>query len=263
MPQIRPVRQRIAGQSAMSRVIAAQASAPPRTPAAVFFGVSPLRPELGVDYRAALAELEAGDVLEGLGQRWDVLHDLPVRDDWLDHLVIGPTGVFAVRTLYCGGRDAVIDGAGLTIGGQLHDDLALARAAAEQVSHILGEAIGEPLRVRALLVMVEARRIVLRVPVAAARVVAVRDLERMLTRGPHVLSGEQVAAFSDAADRAETWPPVDAAGDTRALRREFAGIRALVRHAITRRVLWAIAAFALGYGIIWGLVVVVTTVIGA
>jgi len=260
MAQIRPARQRVPAQSAMGRVISAQSASSPRTPLAVFLGASPLRPELRHDYRAALAELEAGEVLDGLGQRWDVLHDLPLANGALDHLVIGPTGVFALRTLYCGGRDAVIDGAGLTVGGITHDDLARARGEAHEVARVLEQSTGEPVPVRALLVIVEARRIVQRVPAAAVRVVAVRELERMLTRGPQVLSGERVAALSDAADRTDTWPLADTtAADTRALHLEFVELRTLVRHAIARRVFWAVTAFVVGYGGICALVAVVVT----
>ena len=102
-------------------------------------------------------------------------------------------------------------------------------------------------------------------PVAAARVVAVRDLERMLTHGRGILSGDQVAALSDIADRPHTWPLADAGAlDTRALHRRFIRIRSLVREAIVRRVLWGAVAFAVGFAVVCGLIAsFVTTVVRA
>lgn len=255
MPRKRLLRERVAAQSAMARVVGAQAAAPARTPVAVAFGVSPLRARARTDYRAALAELSVGDTLENLGQRWDVLHDLPLRDGSLDQLVIGPAGVFAVRTVHCDGLEAVLDAAGLTIGGESSDDIARVRANAEEVADILGDASGERVRVRPLLVLVDARRFAARSLAPAVRIVMVQDLERTLTRAPRSLTGDEVAAVSDLADLSDTWPLADAAAlDTQALHREFASIRTEVRSALRRRVLWILSGMGLVYGVVWALI---------
>jgi hypothetical protein len=262
MSRNRLLRERVAAQSAMARVVAASAAAPARTPIAALLGLSPLRPQCRADYRAALAELRVGDVLENLGQRWDVLHDLPLRDGSLDHLVIGPAGVFAVRTVHCGGLEAVVDPGGLAIGARVHDDLALARADADEVSDILGDASGERIRVRPLLVLVDARRLTVRAPVPAVRIVTVQNLERTLGRAPRTLTGDEVAAVSDLADQGATWPRADAAAlDTQALHRDFAGIRSLVRSALRRRVLWILGGFAAVYAVVWALVGALVTLL--
>ncbi|MFZ2965101.1 MAG: nuclease-related domain-containing protein, partial [Rhodoglobus sp.] len=194
MPPNRRLRERVPAQSAMARVVAAQAAAPARTPIGTVLGVSPLRAQARADYRAALAELSVGDALDNLGQRWDVLHDLPLRDGALDHLAIGPAGVFAVRTVHCDGLDAALDSAGLTVGGEPSDDVARARADAEEVADRLGDASGERIRVRPLLVLVDARRFTTRSLAPAVRIVVVQELVRVLTKAPGTLDGDRVAA---------------------------------------------------------------------
>lgn len=255
MPPSRRLRERVPGQSEMARVVAAQAEAPTRTPLGVVFGASVVRPHARAGYRSALAELRVGDVLGELGRRWDVLHDLPLKDGSLDHLVIGPAGVFAVRTVHCDGLPAVLETAGLTVGGEAADDLHRARADAEQVTGILGDASGERIRVRPLLVLVDARRFTARSPAPGVCVVPVQELARTLTRAPRILDGDEVAAVSDVADLSDIWPPADAAAlDTQALRREFMRIRTQVRSALLRRVLWILGGMGILYSAVWALI---------
>lgn len=250
----RGVRDRIAAQSAMAAVLDAQRSAPPRTALARLFGVSPLAASARASYRDALGELIVGDVLENLGQRWDVLHDVPLGSSTLDHLLIGPPGVFAVRAANLGERDVVIDRQ-LIVAGEPTEEIAETARQADVASEHLSVAAGESVRVRALLVVVGARRVVVRRPAAVVRVVASDDLERMLQRAPRILAGDEVAAVSDLADLESTWPmPTASALDVQGLHRSFAVVRAQVRSALLRRVVWATSAFLGGFVLLWLLI---------
>ena len=255
MPQNRILRERVAGQSAMSDVVRAQASAPPREVIWRILGSSPLTTASRASYRGALGELLVGDVLENLGQRWDVLHDLPLGDTVLEHLLIGPAGVFTVRAANYGPEEVTIDGSDLVVGGHPMDDIRRAAAEADEAARILGAAAGETVRVRPMLVIVEPRRLTVRVAAAGVRVLASWELERALTRAPRTLPGDDVARISDLADLVTTWPSADTTDlDTQRLYRDFATIRDEVRVATARRILWAIVGIALGYGIVWGLI---------
>ncbi len=255
MPPSRRLRERVPGQSEMARVVAAQAAAPPRTSLGVVFGASVVRPQSRAGYRSALAELRVGDVLGELGRRWDVLHDLPLKDGSLDHLVIGPAGVFAVRTVHCDGLPAVLEAVGLTVGGEVVEDLDRACADAEEVARTLTDASRERIRVRPLLVLVDARRFTARSPAPGVCIVPVQDLARTLSRASRILDGDEVAAVSDIADLSDIWPLADAAAlDTQALRREFMGIRAQVRAALLRRVLWILGGMGVVYSVVWTLI---------
>lgn len=243
MAPTRILRDRVAGQSAMSEVVTAQQFARPQSAVGRLFGISPLVLPARGSYRAALGELLVGDLLENLGQRWDVLHDLPLEHHSLDHLVIGPAGVFTVRTANCAGLDVVVDGDAMIVVGVARDDIPLARAEAEQVSRILGDAVGTTVEVRPLLVVVRARRVSVKTLAEGVEIVSSTQLERLLTTAPRVLDGDQVALISDVADVESSWPvPVATVLDTQKLHRDFGIIRGQVGRALVRRIAWAAAA---------------------
>jgi len=189
-----------------------------------------------------------------------VLHDLPLGRGVLDHLVIGPAGVCAVVTANYSDRDVVIDGTTLLVTGEPRYDIALAAEAADAAASLLSEASGDRVRVRALLVVVDPRKLIVKRPATGVRVVASPDLERLLTRTPRVLTGDEVAAISDLADLESTWPaPPPAQVDTHSLHREFALVRHEVRSALLRRVLWGALAFAGAYVFVWSMVATFVT----
>lgn len=237
----------------MSDVVIAQSLAPARSRTARLLGFSPLTAGSRVSYQGALGELLVGDVLENLGTNWDVLHDLPLRPSThhggvLEHLVIGPAGVYAVHVSNYTDRDVVIDGDRLLLGGDQRDDIAVAHSEAEAAATLLSAVAGSAVRVRPLLVVVNPRRLSVRAAASGVRVIPSYQLERFLSRAPRTLSGDEVARVSDIADLASTWP--DAAPerlDVRQLHRQFAVVRDEVRGAVLHRVLWS----ALGIGVLY------------
>lgn len=255
MPSSRILRDRVAGQSAMCDVIRAQAEAPPRGLARRILGFSPLTAASRRSYRSALGELLVGTVLGDLGPRWDVLHDLPLRESVLDHLLIGPAGVFAVSAANCGGDEVIIDGETLVVAGQRGGDIGMADAQAREVEHILTRAVGETVRVRPMLVIVNPKRLAVNSHPSTVRVIESAELERVLTRTAATMTGEEVARVSDLADLDATWPR-EIAGDpedTQQLHRDFGTIRGEVRVALGRRTLWTLAALGVVCGVIWAL----------
>lgn len=262
MAHTRPLRDRVAGQSAMSAVVDAQATVEKRTLRERFFGVSPLVPESRASYRAALGELFVGDVLENLGPSWDVLHDLPLGSSVLDHLLIGRAGVFIVRTVNYGREDVIVDGQDLIVGGSRHRDVGCAILQAGEAAGLLGSAAGEAVRVRPLLVVVDPRRLSVRVPSSGARVITSRGLEAFLANAPVTLAGDEVARVSDLADQMSTWPVADATDlDTQQLYRDFGSIRSEVGEALARRVAWAALATVVAYTTVCGLVAMFVSIV--
>lgn len=256
MEEVRSLRDRVAGQSAMRDVVLAQSVASPRSLLARVLGLNPLTPLSRLSYRGALGELLVGDVLENLGQRWDVLHDLSLGDRVLDHLAIGPAGVFTVHTANYSDQEVVVDGNALIVDGEVCDDVDEAMDEAEAASRFLTEATGTPVKVRPLVVVVDPKRLSVKAPAAPVRVVASYQLERMLTRALTTLNGTEVALISDHADRPTTWPSAEAPTlDTQQLHRDFADVRADVRSALVRRILWT----AVGIGMLYAVVLVLVS----
>ncbi len=258
----RSLRERIAGQSAMNDVVVAQRSAPARSLAARVFGISPLTVASRESYRGALGELIVGDVLDNLGPRWDVLHDLPLGETLLDHLIIGPAGVFTVHVTNTNGLDVVVDRTTILVTGHPIDDIAAATSEADVTAQLLSEAAGIPVKAQPLLVLVEPRRLTVRTPAPGVRIVPSYQLERMLARAVPTLDGLSVAALSDLADLATTWPAVPGlTPDTLTLHQDFALVRAQVQGALVRRVLWGTLGITVLYCVVLALIASLVSVV--
>jgi hypothetical protein len=236
----------------MCAVVDAQRAAPRRGMLARLVGLSPLTPAARASYRDALGELIVGDRLDGLGRHWDVLHDVRHPGGMIDHLVIGPTGVFTVCTLNADGADVVVDGETLRIGGVPSDAVRAARADARQTERLLAAALGSALPVSALIVLVHASRVTRRASAAEVRVVLAGELPRAIAGLETTVTGDVVARVSDVADRAETWDAGAPAGHTGGLHREFALVRESVHRATLARVLWGGVGFVVLCALAWG-----------
>ena len=260
------LRTRIAGQRAMREVVDAEAAARPRTRLERILGTRALSPDARRAFDTALGDAAVGPALEQLGQRWDVLHDVPVGGGrTIDHIAIGPGGVYAIRAVHCAGADVVIEGAALTIGGVARDDLVDLAESAAVAQRLLGVAGAEAIpavdvTVVPLFVAVDPGRIVTRVPPEGVGVIELPQLRRTLAHGRPRRSGDVVASISDIADRPMTWPaaPDD---DTVTLHREFQWIRDGVRMALRRRTGWAIAVFAAGACTMFGAIAAYVTLV--
>jgi hypothetical protein len=258
----RAVRDRVAAQSAMADVVERQRDAPPRGGLSRLIGLSPLLPASRASYRDALAELVVGDILENLGQNWDVLHDVPLGDVTLDHLLIGPAGTFAVRAAHYGERDVVIMGDEVSVGSERPRDLAevisQAATAAEQLSNVLAQ----PVIVMPVLVVVAPRRLVIRAAPDSADVVTANELGRYFSRAPRRLTGSEVAAISDLADLESTWgTPASDSLEVQGLHSSFGLIREEVRAARLRRLVLGGIAAGIGLVALWTFVAQATSLL--
>lgn len=258
MVQLHGPRTRVAGESAMCAVVDAQRDAPPRGMLARVLGFSPLTRAARASYRDALGEIIVGDRLDGLGRHWDVLHDIPHPGGMLDHLVIGPGGVFTVRTLNADGAEVVVDGDALRVGGAPSDEVLAARADARAAERLLTAAARSRVAVRPILVIVQAARLLRRASPDAVRVVAADHLATAITSAPRTLDGAAVARVSDLADRAATWGAGTEAG-SEGVHREFSVVRESVRRAALVRTVWGGVAFALLCVLTWALTASIIT----
>ena len=239
------LRGRVPGQAVMNQVVAAQRVVSPRSRLSQLFGASPLNPNTRALYRSALGELVVGDALDHIGPEWDILHVIPVADnEEIDHLVIGPAGVFSIATENFPGEDIWVGGETLLVGNRHDDGIPKAKRLAELASGILSEASGHDVVVEPIIVVVDPQRLVLREQPSGLVVVSSKQLLRWLTKLERTLAGEEVARISDVADRSTTWgSSAGSVADAEQLHRDFALIRDDVNNATRRRILWGIAAF--------------------
>jgi hypothetical protein len=254
------LRSRVPGQSAMSNIVARQRALARRRRFARIFGMSPLTAENRRIYRGALGELLVGDTVDHLGPSWDVLHAVPAdaNNYEIDHLVIGPPGVFTILTRDHSGQEVTVDGETILVGGHRDDQVKTARFEAESAASLLSIAAGHPVFVQPIIVSVNPKRLLVRSQPTGMSVVSSRDLERFFARLERQLDGPEVAFVSDVADRPTTWHFSPALyQDTTQLRHDFSELRAEVTKAAGRRLLWGALAFVLACGLTWGSVALI------
>jgi hypothetical protein len=145
-----------------------------------------------------------------LGRDWRVLDDVAAgRRGRLDHLVIGPGGVFAVtgrhearNTICLGGESLLVDG------NRVHHGR-LSREAAAEVSGRLSDTVGFAVPVTALVLIVGDRRFV--VPSqpddAVVRVTTPAAGVRWMRRRTVELTGDAIERIYAGACEPETWSP--------------------------------------------------------
>jgi len=231
------LRMRPPGASVIGECLRRQAASPPRSRLAATFGRSPLSSLARPWYLGALGEIAVGRLLDGVGPGWSVLHAVPVGCPGadIDHLLIGPAGVFTVTTLmHEGGHRRARDRDPLYTAGVGR------RAAAEaaRATRLLSAAAHLPIGVRALAVTVGARSLPDHGPHEGVLVLRDRDLTRWLRSAPEVWGAGDVARVSSIAARPATWmtrpgdhaDPVDVPA--------FVRLRRQVRRAAATRAAW-------------------------
>lgn len=246
-------------ESAMSAVLYAESARGRNGAAARLLGVHPLPPSARSGYEDTLAALAVGDALAGLGPRWDVLHDVPLHEGRsLDHLIVGPAGVFALRAMHVSAPQLVIDGDQFACGDRV-EDLGPLRVDAAAVAERMAQG-GAPIEVRPAVVVVGETKCVVRLPARGIQIVSIAQLERWLGSRRRVLSGEEVAELSDILDHG--WP--DPAPETeRDVAVRFEALRVRVRAAQRRRSLLAALGFGVGFAMLWAsIAVLAVTVLG-
>jgi hypothetical protein len=263
MTNANTLRARVPGQSVMGTVVTGQLTVPPRSPLARVFGATPLSRANRILYRSAVIELLVGDALDGLGPAWDVLHAVPLGSGAfeLDHVAIGPPGVFVVVVCNESGLDVIVDGHSMFIDGAQSDELRRATATSSVAADLLGVALGQKVDVRTLVVVVDPKKLVIRASVEGIDVVSAQNLVRWMTRLDRQLDGPGVAMISDVADRSSTWrtdaaqvAEADLAGDgedAQQLHEQFVRLRHQVAVAARIRAIWAGLAFVVVCSVLW------------
>jgi len=137
---------------------------------------------------------------------WLAVHDLPVglQGGLLDHLLIGPGGVYTIRSYAHPGSVACLSRTGIVIDGRPTNYLRDAQLERARIEHLLGAAAGLVVEVRSVIVL----DAVVFAPSArpdAALVVFRDDLPDVFRRVPPRLAATKVEAIRAAAGRRATW----------------------------------------------------------
>ncbi|WP_438352352.1 nuclease-related domain-containing protein [Microbacterium sp. CJ88] len=253
------LRLRAPASAVIAETLRQQESAPPPSWLFRLLGRSPLTAESRPWYLGALGELEVGRVLDELGGGWTVIHAVPVgrKGADLDHVVIGPGGVFTINAKFHEGRKVWVGDARLLVNGQRTDHLRNAAFEGRRAAKALTAAVGARVDVTPIVAIVGARSIVMRGRPAEVVVLRATQLVWWLSKRPVVLSPDQVQRVVDRAVEPATWGGADAVPADLA---RFAQLRDDVVSAARRRFAWATAVLLAVCA--WPVGTAVTTLIG-
>ena len=129
----------IAAQSVIEQLLRLQQSVPSRSAFARFWGYSPLGADSVAWYRGAQGEIEVGRILSRLPSELRVFHALPVGTAGadIDHLVLGPSGIFTINTKHHRGKKIWVAGGSFQINGQTQAYLRNSKFEATRVTKML------------------------------------------------------------------------------------------------------------------------------
>lgn len=250
---------------ALRECLALQAEAPPISLVARLFGVDPLSRDARRSYSGALAEIALADSLAALGDEWTVVHSVPVGGDIaaghyplaLDHLVIGPAGIFSItihshagQAVWVGERTFMVDDERL---GHLAD----AEKAASAASRLLAAALkasgtAADVVVTPCIVVDSPSTLQIRQRADRIQTSTARDFTAWLAALPRLISPTVVNALSGVSLQASTWsvsavvPPNDA----HIRRDDFDQLRLHIDSARLRRLVWTGLGVILSYSLV-------------
>lgn len=143
--------------------------------------------------------------------QWRFLHAVPVgeRGSDIDHLVIGPPGVFTLNAKNHPGAKIWIGGDTFMVNGQRHPYVRNSRFEARRAAKLLSAATGAPVLAVGVIVPVGAADIRVKKLPADVKVVNRMRLVRWLESLPPVLPPNHIDALFNAARRSTTWKPTN------------------------------------------------------
>ncbi|MBA2726389.1 MAG: NERD domain-containing protein [Actinobacteria bacterium] len=155
----------------------------------------------------ATGEETVGSRLDRLPQdEWMALHDIVLNNKGtnLDHLVIGPPGIFSINTKHHPKAKILVSEKSFQVNGYRTNYFPVAVHEANKVASALSRAMGKEAIVRPLIVVMGAELEVKTKPAGVA-VIRRRDLPKWFTKLPRTLSDQELRLLRRVAGRPSTW----------------------------------------------------------
>lgn len=242
------MRDRVPGQALIEQVLLRQGVARPLSRLERVVGRDPLDPEARPWYTGAMGERSVAARLTGLPEGWTVLHSLPVGRGGadVDHLVVGPAGVFTINTKHHVDASVWVAGRTVLVAGQRQPYAHRSETEARRVDRIVAEVVADAPVVRPLVVVVGAKRLTVKAGPVAVTVLRAEQLQRWLAAQPARLTPAQVQRLVARFEDPGTWQPTAEAGPELLL--AFRRVTGEVRAAARTRLAWAVGLVALTTG---------------
>lgn len=197
------------GVAVRDRAIAERSAAPIRTVFSRMLGVHTQERawRIGADGEQAVAAQ-----LRRLGPAWRSIHSVPVGEQGadIDHVVIGPAGVFTVNAKHHPNASVWVGSDTFLVNGTRTWYVRNSRHEAARAGRLLSAASGQPIQVRGIIAVVGAHRgltIKEQPRDGAVQVVARKAIADYLRGLPAVLDPATITALHTLACRSTTWRP--------------------------------------------------------
>lgn len=156
--------------------------------------------------RGAAGEEEVARQLDKLGPSWRVLHSVPVSSNEtdIDHVVIGPPGVFTLNTKNHVGKRVTVYNNTIFVSGIKLSYLNKSRAEGRRGSRILSSACGFEVTVNPVIVIL-ASELVFKGSPKEVNVVGHSKIAGWLDRRSVQLSSDRIESIYSTARRRSTW----------------------------------------------------------
>lgn len=194
----------VAGAAARAQRDAVNAEAPVRNLLARVLGVKTDERNWRI---GAKGEQKIGRELTTLGPAWRVLHAIPVGDRGsdIDHLVIGPGGVYTLNAKCHPGGKAWIGERVVLVNGHRTDYLRNARFEARRTAKLLTSALHRPVDVQPVIVFVDLAGITVKQQPDDVHVITRRRVAAWFQGRPAILSAADIDTIYDVARLTRTW----------------------------------------------------------
>ncbi|TFD65700.1 nuclease-related domain-containing protein [Cryobacterium ruanii] len=236
---------RIAAQSVIEELFRQQQDVPPRSGFARFWGYSPLAAESVAWYRGAQGEIEVGRILNRLPSEWRVFHALPIGKAGadIDHLVLGPGGIFTINTKHHRGKKIWVAERTIMVSGQKQPYLRNSQFEAIRVTKMLQKRMPQLPAAQAVIALVGPTQVTIKKRPDTVTVLDAVSLRRWLLKQPASLVEADLVELAAIVDAPATWAALTSLPNL-SLMAKFAVIDRDVKTARVRRVSWTLVSFA-------------------
>jgi hypothetical protein len=196
-----------AGAEAREQALAAREAAPVKTFLARALGVHTDERawRIGADGEEKVAAQLAKAARKD--PRWRFLHAIPVGDRGcdIDHLIIGPGGIFTANAKHHPGAKIWVGGDAFLVNGNRQPYIRNSRHEAARAAKLLTAACGFSVHVEGVVVTVNADDVTIKKAPNGVHVVPRMQVAKWLLRHGDIHSAEDLEAIFDAARRSTTW----------------------------------------------------------
>ena len=240
------MRQRCPAQSIIEVLLLEQRLVAPRSSLERLIGRSPLGAGSVRCFDAARAEIAVGLALAELPREWIVFHSLPVGASGadVDHLVIGPAGVFTLHSDRQARKSVQVVGRNVQVGARKVPYVREAEYEAGSLTTLLAQRMPHSASVLGVVVLVDAKHVNVQAQPSQVKIIEAPDLCAWLQGLPPVLAPLDRLGIAGFVDNPVLWQALTALEPAEILQR-FAALEAEVGRARRTRLLWLLCGMVL------------------